>query len=110
MSTRYRGCCACCGIPHRNKKFKSLYGYPIPPNVVPTDLKYFSVENYRLCGGCKASIYKSTNTSKDIPQIDTHHIPMLFPNDSIPNTSKSDNENISVEFSQNINIEEKKIQ
>ena len=67
MSTRYRGSCASCGTPSRNKKFKSNpQGYPIPVNIVPTDLKYFSVENDRLCGGCKTSIYKFTNTSKKI--------------------------------------------
>ena len=67
MSTRYRGSCACYSTPSGNKKFKSNpQGYPIPGNIVSTDLKYFSVENDRLYEGHKASIYKFTNSSKEI--------------------------------------------
>ena len=65
MSTRYRGRCVYCGTPSRNKKFKSNpQGFSVPSSVALIDLKYFSVENDRLCGGCKASVYKFTDLFK----------------------------------------------
>ena len=121
MSTRYRGSCASCGTPSRNKKFKSNpQGYPIPVNIVPTDLKYFSVENDRLCGGCKTSIYKFTNSSKKISL--NENTTKIF-SSSISSTNQNNQENVRIlfnedeyneeksnnKFNQNTNDEEKKL-
>ena len=121
MSTRYRGSCACCGACYNSKTFKSIpQGYPIPTNIVPTDLKYFSVANDRLCGGCKVSIYKSTNSSKQISL--NENTTKIF-NSSISSTNQNNQENVKIlpkknenneeklhiKFNQNINDEEKKL-
>ena len=59
----YRGHCACCNCSCLNKKFKSTpQGYPIPPSISLTNLKFFSVENNRLCG----EVVKSQFTNSQI--------------------------------------------
>ena len=104
MSTCYRGSCASCGVSHHNKKFKNVHGYPIPENIVPTDLKYFSVENNRLCGGCKTSIYKSTKSFKQISLVENT---TKFSNYSISSTNQNNQENVIILSNKNENNEEK---
>ena len=104
MSTCYRGSCASCGVSHHNKKFKNVRGYPIPENIVPTDLKYFSVENNRLCGGCKTSIYKSTKSFKQISLVENT---TKFSNYSISSTNQNNQENVIILSNKNENNEEK---
>ena len=121
MSTRYRGRCASCGTPSRNKKFKiNPQGFSIPSSIALIDRKYFSVENDRLCGGCKASIYKFTNSSK---QISLNKNTTKFFNSSISSTNQNNKENLkkfsnknenneeksNIKFNQNINDEEIKL-
>ena len=92
MSTRYRGRCASCGTTSCNKKFKSNpQGFSIPSSITLIDLKYFSVENDRLCGGCKASVYKFTNSSK---QISLNKNTTKFFNSSISSMNQNNQENL----------------
>ena len=103
------------------KKFKSNpQGFSIPSSIALIDLKYFSVENDRLCGGCKASVYKFTNSSK---QISLNKNTTKFFNSSISSTNQNNQENLkkisnknenneeksNIKFNQNINDEETKL-
>ena len=108
MPSSYRGRCACCGASYHSNKFRNnSQGFYIPSSITPIDLKYFSVENNRVCASCKKSLYCTKNTVKEI-FYDNSNTTVAIPNDLNSFTKPIDRKCININLDQNINTEAKK--
>ena len=79
-------------------------GFPFLEVLLWSIDKYFSVEKDRLCGDFKASVYKFTNSSK---QISLNKSTTKFFNSSISSTNQNNQENLKKNSNRNQNNEEK---